>query len=464
MSVFPLDITNDWSSYMAQLHFLKECGFHEMCYYWYNGFMTFYSTPPGWYYFTLPLYLIFNSVTVASFISLILIYVLAFVAIYYFGKLHEISPTKRIAFFLLFLANAVTIGNFIRLGRLHELLGWVLFIILAFTLLWYKDRKLDNKYFLVIIPYSLILLAHQVVAIFASVLLFSLFLIKNFKEKIYVALSVVLSLLITAFWWVPYVLNFSQSRGVDIIMSKTLLLFDSTHLPQNIITFLAPIGLCFIFYYYWKDRNKSKKELIFFLPTLILASLLFFRISPFIPGVNYLYPDSYIYYFTFLGLFMLFKTKLKTFSLNIRRLILIAFILIPIVSVLANIYHTPSFTNYTQLEEDTVSILEYVDGNFIMIQISPPTSYGKAYYSMAPVYYNLTTASGWHVYESKEYYGLMKKIESGTTNCFELNALLKEAKITDVISHDDYCDVLDNCELKEIKHINRVCLYKNDKV
>src|SRR3990167_241548 len=75
--IFPLDKYNDMSSYMAQLHFLKVCGFHNFCPYWYNGFITFITTPPGWYSFTLPLYYLFNNVQLASYISLILMYIIS---------------------------------------------------------------------------------------------------------------------------------------------------------------------------------------------------------------------------------------------------------------------------------------------------------------------------------------------------------------------------------------------------
>ena len=49
---FPLDYTNDISSYMAQLFFLDKCGFHAFCPYWFNGFTTFQFTSPAWFFFT----------------------------------------------------------------------------------------------------------------------------------------------------------------------------------------------------------------------------------------------------------------------------------------------------------------------------------------------------------------------------------------------------------------------------
>ena len=74
---FPLDLVNDGSSYMALLYFLDNCGFHNLCPYWYNGFISFQLTPPGWYFFTYPLLLIFNNYQVAYFVSILLIFLLS---------------------------------------------------------------------------------------------------------------------------------------------------------------------------------------------------------------------------------------------------------------------------------------------------------------------------------------------------------------------------------------------------
>src|SRR3989344_8171257 len=112
MSMFPLDTINDWSSYIALLHFLDNCGFHNFCSYWYNGFTSFLITQPGWYFFTYPLYLISKNYMVASFISMIIIFILSFIVIYKFGYVFKIDKEKRILFYLLLFANAASIGNY----------------------------------------------------------------------------------------------------------------------------------------------------------------------------------------------------------------------------------------------------------------------------------------------------------------------------------------------------------------
>ncbi|MFA4887901.1 MAG: hypothetical protein WC595_06845, partial [Candidatus Nanoarchaeia archaeon] len=140
MFQFALDFNNDVSSYMAQLHFLDVCGFHQACPYWYNGFTTFTFSPPGWYFFTYPLHLLFSDVKIATYVSLILMFLLGLFLLIKLGKTANFSLTKRIAFFALFFGNASAIGNFIRLGRVNELLGWILFIPLFFLFYHYRDK------------------------------------------------------------------------------------------------------------------------------------------------------------------------------------------------------------------------------------------------------------------------------------------------------------------------------------
>src|SRR3990167_4506936 len=76
LNMFQLDTVNDWSAYIALLNFLDKCGFHNFCTYWYNGFTSFIITQPGWYFFTYPIYLISKNYMVASFISMIIIFII----------------------------------------------------------------------------------------------------------------------------------------------------------------------------------------------------------------------------------------------------------------------------------------------------------------------------------------------------------------------------------------------------
>ena len=96
---FPLDYTNDYSSHMASLFFLFKCGFHNFCSYWYNGFVVLKTYPPGWFFFTYPLYLITKNVQLSTYLSILILFGLCFIVIYLLSKIIRISKIKAIAFF-----------------------------------------------------------------------------------------------------------------------------------------------------------------------------------------------------------------------------------------------------------------------------------------------------------------------------------------------------------------------------
>ena len=172
---FPLDYVNDGSSYMAQLFFMDVCGFHNFCPYWYNGFESFLFTPPGWFFFGLIIYKLVGSITLATYFSLVISFVSAFLIIYFlYGKLGLTKLQRVLMFFLLF-GSAQAVGSFIRLVRVHELFAWVWFLLFAFIVLWYKDHEFDLNFFWIIIPYGMILLSYQSVAVFSTIFLLGLF-------------------------------------------------------------------------------------------------------------------------------------------------------------------------------------------------------------------------------------------------------------------------------------------------
>ena len=145
---FPLDFVNDGSSYMAQLHFMKVCGFHNACPYWYNGFTSFLATPPGWFAFTLPLYILFGDVKAASYARLIFSLMIIAAGIFIICRNMKLRKADFLGFFIFFAGNAIAIGNFIRLMRFHEVFAWAMFVLFSAFIFYYKDRKITN-YFII---------------------------------------------------------------------------------------------------------------------------------------------------------------------------------------------------------------------------------------------------------------------------------------------------------------------------
>jgi hypothetical protein len=463
ISSFPLDFTNDWSSYMAQLFFLKECGFQSFCPYWFNGFTTFLLISPAWFFFVYPFYSLTNNVLLTIYLSLLVTYVSFFVLFISFGKLLKLSRLKSIFFFTFFAANAIAIGNFVRLGRIHEFFGLFFLIFLIFLFLHYRNKSLDKKSLLIFPIYTIVILSHQTTAILASIFIFSFFLTRNVKEKAIISFYVLLSLIASSFWWVPYISNFFDSLGKNIVLTENLLTLNPEYLLQNIATTFISLAVLLVFYLYVKSNNLNfKKEFIFFHPVLILSLLLLTRILVFIPVIKYVYPDSYNYIFIFFILFFFLKTNLDYFKKNLRNILTISILFISILSIFFNIVHTPLFVPHSPEDKLTLETLEYVDGKFMIVFFPEQASYAKAYYSYAPIYLNLSTPHGWYSYTNQPYMDIVQSIGSylQEKDCTSLVSSLTNLNTSNLITYNEHCATLRNCGLIEVHTNSPICLYK----
>ncbi|MBT4174750.1 hypothetical protein HOC80_02570 [archaeon] len=456
MFTFPFDMVNDWSSYMTQLHFLQSCGFHEFCPYWYGGFISFLLIAPAWFLVMYPLYLLIGNVQVVAYLSLVGTYVAFLVLFLVFGKKLKMSCLRSLLWFVFFTANAMAIGNFLRLGRLHEFFGlfWLSFLLLLF--IYYKDRELD-KYFLLGLPvYTLTILSHQVIAMLGTVMLLWFFVIR--REKVYIALIFVLSLVIGSFWLYPYVMNFFGSHGVTIVLTETLLLFNSEYLLQTLITTITSLAVLTCFIFYVKGKN-VKKEFLFFLPVLGLAFLVLTRLIIFVPGLKYVYPDTYNYFFIFFTLFFFLKTRFT----KLKRVIPVLLILIAVASVVVSALHTPFFIENSTFDETMIETMEHVEGTFLILGMEQG-SYEMAYYSYAALYLNLSTSSGWYSIPSLEYLDLLEVQTMETLeaqDCEGFTEVITELETTDIITFDEHCETLKMCGFEEKFKSEEVCLYQN---
>ena len=461
---FPLDKFNDWSSYMAQLYFLKECGFHNFCEYWYNGFINFQINQPGWYFFTYPLYSITNNVQLTTYLSLIIIFILSLTALYISRKKLELSKTKILAFFLFFFGNAVSIGNFIRLGKIHGLFGWFNTIVIFLFLLIYKDKKLDKNFFFIIPFYFFAILSHQNSAVISSLAILGLFLIKSFKEKLSIIISVLITIIATSFWWIDYIKNFFNTTSATIIVGDTLRQLNRATLNDNLVATLIPIIFFIILYFYLKSNANRKKELIFFLPLIIVAFLLLTRLILFIPIINRVFPDAYGLFLLFFIIFMLFKIDFNLIN-KYKTLIFIGLIFISILSVILNMIFTPLFIEHTELEKETLSIFPEIENRFVLLATPlRRTSYPNAYYSYAAIFHNLKSAGGW--YPSAVSQNYINKLDSldnlvKSKNCELLKKTLVELNTTEVVTYDEHCKILEECGFNKKINKLRVCLYSS---
>lgn len=467
---FPFDMANDIPAYIASLFFLAKCGFHKFCPYWYNGFVTFKTFFPGWQFFTYPIYKVSKNILFSTYMSIVLMYILSFFFIFILGKNEKFSIAKRVAFFLFFFTNAINVGNFFKLGRVVSLFGWCMFLGVATLILYYKDKKLDKKFIFLIPLFGFAILSHPQEAILTSLLILPLFLIKkNVYERAIILLTVIFSIILTSFWWIPFILNLSQGNILNYSNQGVWLWATSgPYLSTSIAAFFVSFILFIIFYYYWLSKNKSGKELVFFSPILVLNVLFFLRLTPLVPILKKISPDPYIVFFLFFAVYLFFNINLKVLNKKIKSLIPYLLIFVAILSVGISHFKTPYFVEHTFNEEEIISMFPYVDDKFIILNTCPnlPPSeelaHPFAYYSYAPIFFNLTTPSGFYGHiapeEYTKKYNFKRFRKEWSCKAFKEDALFFNT--TNFIAYEYMCENLNSCGLEKIKEKEGVCLYK----
>ncbi len=463
---FPVDgYSFDGGSYLAQLHFLKVCGFHAFCPYWYNGFTSFSFSPPGWYFFTLPLYFLFEDVKWAGFFSMIISILAGFGIIWFLGKDTFREKQKRVLLFLFFFGNAITVGSFIRLGRFHELFAWINFLAMFFIATKYREKHLDKRFVLLIPFYVFTILAYQSIGVLASFLLLSLFLVKRGKERIFVILTAITSIVLTSFWAYPFVRDIHQSVIATLKLSNLLISPGRGDFLTFLATFIIPIILLGTFYLYW-NKSKAQGGLLFFVPYILLGMLMLMRIIPFIPVLNDIRPDPFLILFTFLGTYFFFQLRFETFRKGIRSILMAILIISSIVSVSANVVHTKWFyVPDDEINKALLEIMPLVKERYLFAGNFPEYVLPKLYYAYAAIYLNMSTASGTYFHlKDADYIDKIAKVTPTLErkDCGALKNVLNDVNTPILISIDDGCNALKKCDFIRIQEKDRVCAYARD--
>lgn len=315
--------------------------------------------------------------------------------------------------------------------------------------------------------YFTTIISHFSETIVAQFLVLMLFLIKPKKEKYLLILYTIIGLILSSFWWLPFILdafklNISSDPAYFYILR--LLDFSPKWILRNIASLIIPLFLWLTFYHYWKYQNKPKKELLFISPVIIFSILFVTRLIILIPFFNRIYPDAHINLYLFFGIFYFLKTPFNFYSKKIKYIIILALILLPMLSICINIIHTPLFKIPGQLENETLSVLQKIDNRYIIVETPETikTSFSKAYYSYGAIYYNLSTSAGWYDPVKEPYYIDMINsipIYVKDKNCNDLTKTLKALNTIEILTYDDYCNNLRYCNLKQKIKQDRVCLY-----
>lgn len=458
---FPFDRVNDISSYMGNFYFLKAYGYHQVVPNWYNSqYVLFQFYPPMWYFLSYPLLLALGKVELATMVSIYLTFIAALLIAFWIGRNERFSRWQSIGLFALIFANPFVASNFIRLGRPHELLAWVLFFGLFGVIMKYRSKTITWNFLWVSILYASILLTHESVFLISSIAFLSLLIIKSNQERIKIILTGLLAGLLSMFWWLPFLRSLSGGDvfSMTYLFAKRLITFNKLYLVENVTSFIVGAAFLLAFYFYYKTHKEEKPQ-IFFLPQLIIGILFFTRVVAFIPMLDRIYPDVYNMFLLVHVVYFIFKIDYLQLSSFIRKAVPIALIILALVSALIFIKYIPRSVPHTLEDEETIALLPEVDGKVLILG---GNSLPQAFYSYGAMYHNLSTPYGWSDPSVPASY-LQKVVEADSflhgRDCVSFNERLKLLNTTNIISYRENCSALEACGMIEKDRRSLACLY-----
>ena len=447
----------DMALHAPFLFFLDKYGFHNIVPTWHEGFKLFSIYPPGWHFFTLPIYKLVAEINLTSYLSYILMLIIGLIAVYFLGKYRNFSKIQTIAFFTFFFINPITVDYIFAGGRFPEFFAWVMFISLLAVLSFYQSKTPTKTSFIVLaLILSILILSHPYVSLLGLGLTVLTFLI---TKKKHILLAILLAIILTSFWWIPFLhswITYPPDLPQLTDYQTGELLSSSSILSFNTITLLSWLA---IFFLYWRNARRSFNEKIFYYPLLIFSLLILFRIIPFIPILNQIPPNSINLFFIAMTLLTFFK--IKQFPIQIKKIIIMIIILFPLMSSLTIFELRPQESyGFTQNEIRIIEHLPEIKGKYAFIDQLDPNRPPKGLTGYISLHYDLSTpAGGYFALTPREVYNLFIELNKSLkeNNCELLIENLNNFKITTVISEDN-CEFLSQCNFEEI-YSNGACLF-----
>lgn len=467
--VFPLDYTNDISSYMAMLYFLGKYGYHAIVPNWYNGLqiLLFDIYPPGWFFMAYPIYLITKSVQVAAYASLMLNYTLGIAIFYWIGKIIRLSRAQYVAFFLLYFASPMGIGDFIRQMRLPEMTAWIIFICMFALLLYFKEKALNWKFWGLIIGYAALIITHPPEAVLFTCLLIGFFFIRQgIKEKAYVVTAILGGLALSSPWWIFFLkrLALTNATGIMIGISDQLSSFSISYIT-GIANIILPIFLIIALLFYLWSKGFNLKETIFFSPLPILSLLFLTSLNRVVPLLNMVYNDVKLQFYAFFILFFIFAADYKKVTGKSKRYLEIGLAFASIAFVIISVFHTPWFIEPGVLGEELHSVLKEINGTYIMLNPFPNSIYGNAVVSYTAIYLNLNSSQGWvDLQQSQQHITRLNDAQLAfmKRDCKEVTRILTELNDTEMLLYGEGCQTAAYCKWQPKVIKTNFCLYLVD--
>ncbi len=456
---YPFHSIADLSDRLLYLFFFTKYGFHQQVPDAFHTLILFKDYPPLWYYFNLPFFYITNSLLGSIFISLIATIIIGFIFVYFFNR--KLSLIKKIAFFTFFFGNPLML-DYLQIGRYPEILAWVIFIPFFYYSILYTKKKIDLKFFLIIIPlFSLILLTQMYVAVISTIFFFSVFLVKEWKERLFVVLGFLSSMFLTSFWWIPFLffirshLMPSLAKVQGAINSVEELLNLSSVISYNTLFILA---LFVLFFFYVKQLlSENRKILIlFWIPPLALCFLMITRLIVFVPVFKSVPLGPYDIFISFIMIYLFFQLDFKRINYS-QKLLPLFLVLLVIGSIFISYSHNkPFFKSHNELSSEIVSFVPFLQENFFVFEEKNRisiTDYAKINYGLS--------SPGRYPGRSplEEEVKLMKPfIEK---DCKGLREAVRSVGIYNLISYDEGCDFIESCGFNKEIQKERACLFKS---
>ncbi len=435
----------DYSGHLTNLYFLKEYGFHNLAPNWYNVYggeyvLRFY--PPLLSFYSLIFYSIIDNIQLAFYISIILIFVIGLIGIFILGKILNFSIKKRLFFFFFFYSNPVILPWFYIIGRIPEMLAWTFSFYLLALIFFYKDKQLDKKFYLFAI----------LIFLLAFIFFIGFFIVRNLKDKLKIALSLIFVPLLSSFWLIDFL---KYSGTLQNYMPGYRIYLHPTELIYSIF---MPLAFFVIFFLCIKTRKLERKDKILFMPAVLIAIMYITHLFNFLPVFKSIEPRTYTIFLIILSLLLVLNLKINK---KIEAKIAYFAAILSIIIVIATLIRYDTITNlslYNEKNKDILSILPNVKQDFIAIG---ETSYDMNHvYSIAAVKYNLKTPFGWGIQGVRsdivaDKDKIKKSIEG--KNCNDFNGIMQRLNVREFIIYKDKCNFLKSCNIKEIQKTGNYC-------
>jgi len=455
----------DGSSYIARIYFMNKYGYFQNAPNWNHGYgyTSFLFYPPLFAFFSIPFFIITGSVLYAYMGIMVIFSVAAIALIYVLRYMAGLGKLQSLFLGLFFFFNPIAISRFYRTVRVSEQLGWLFLIVGFFLILYYKERKTDRKFFCLYgIISALTMLSHTANFILLTFALMGFFLYKRREDWIPISGAFVLGMVLSSFWWVPFIINEGDYLlSTEQFMNNTVL----GSFPKNMlfasISFIIPL-IAIVFMYMHIRNCRRGRELLFLVPLSIPVLLFLFRLTPYIPIINRMGTGFFFLYPVLLGAYYMLKTKYDSKSdriLGVGVLVISVFVLV----FTSMFYSSMEKVDFRSCDEYGMAqkFFPEINGTYEILPISGYCRYTAIAY--ATVFYDLNTTGNWHpeaTPKSLEAKRLKLFSAIDNRNCSKVNELLNELRIEYLIGRDGQCDALKHCLSTMPDTYEDFCMYR----